>query len=589
MATRRNGGIKGLQNRSTLSVASGSWNMDDVQQSLLARNWPGTPAAQPPNSPSFATSAVFTGYISGSLLTVTAVTSGTIAVGQLITGLGITQYTTIDSLGTGTGGTGTYNVGISQTVGSSGSPITISSTLQFVNITASSTNVNVYYIAGYDGGSPITNVTANIYSAGSLVNSVTGTSSPITIVGTPTNSADTITLYATNNVGSSVPSTGPYFRTPSKPSAPTIGTASNSSSSLIANITFTAPANTNGSAIANYTATSTPGNITGTSATSPITVSGLAATTNYTFTVHATNVIGSGPESNSSNTILTPTIYSTQILVVAGGGGGGGSYMGAGGGAGGALYTTNVGLLPATTYTISVGTGGTAGLDWQTGGVAAAPGGNGAVSSFIGGVVSLSATGGGGAGTGASGTVVAGKNGGSGGGGGATGGAAAGGTGIAGQGNAGGAGYGGSASGGGGGAGAVGQTALSTAGGAGGIGIVNPIAHSLAGENVSGTYYLAGGGGGGGNGTIPCGAGGSGGGAAGGYPVARAGLSNTGGGGGGSDSRSGQNGNGSAGGSGIVIISATLAANTVTGSPTVRTDSSTYWVYEFTSPGSIKF
>jgi hypothetical protein len=589
MATRRNGGIKGLQNRSTLSVASGGWNMDDVQQSLLARNWPGTPAAQPPNA-GITTSAVFTGYISGSLLTVTAVTSGTIAVGQLITGSGITQYTTIDSLGTGTGGAGTYNVGISQTVGSSGSPITISSTLQFVNITAATTNVNVYYSIIFDGGSPITNVTANIYSAGSLVNSVTGTSSPIIIVGTPTNSADTITLYATNNVGSSVPSTGPYFRTPSKPSAPTIGTASNSSSSLIANITFTAPANTNGSAIANYTATSTPGNITGTSATSPITVSGLAATTNYTFTVHATNVIGSGPESNSSNTILTPTIYSTQILVVAGGGGGGGSFFGAGGGAGGALYTTNVGLLPATTYTISVGGGGIAGLNWNPSNVAFAPGGNGSVSSFIGGVVSLSATGGGGAGTGASGTVVAGKNGGSGGGGGATGSSSSGGTGVSGQGYAGGAGLGSNSSGGGGGAGAEGQAGQTNKGGAGGVGIVNPIANSLAGENVSGTYYLAGGGGGSSyQSGYPCGAGGYGGGAAGGYPPARAGLPNTGGGGGGTDDRGGGNGNGTAGGSGIVIVRSTVIAASTTGSPTVRTDSSTYWVYEFTSPGSIRF
>ena len=84
MATRRNGGMKGVQNRTTNTVASGAWSMDDVQQSSLAHNWPGAPAAQAPNPPSFATSANFTGYISGSTLTVTAVASGTLAVGQLI-------------------------------------------------------------------------------------------------------------------------------------------------------------------------------------------------------------------------------------------------------------------------------------------------------------------------------------------------------------------------------------------------------------------------------------------------------------------------------------------------------------------------
>jgi hypothetical protein len=61
-------------------------------------------------------SAVFTGSISGTVLTVTAVTSGTIAVGMELTSSGtITAGTTITALGTGTGGTGTYTVSVSQT------------------------------------------------------------------------------------------------------------------------------------------------------------------------------------------------------------------------------------------------------------------------------------------------------------------------------------------------------------------------------------------------------------------------------------------------------------------------------------------
>jgi len=60
--------------------------------------------------------AVFTASISGTTMTVSAVTSGTIYVGCLITGTGVTANTTITALGTGTGGVGTYTVSQSQTV-----------------------------------------------------------------------------------------------------------------------------------------------------------------------------------------------------------------------------------------------------------------------------------------------------------------------------------------------------------------------------------------------------------------------------------------------------------------------------------------
>lgn len=61
--------------------------------------------------------AKFTGSISGTTLTVTNVASGTLAVGQYVQGAA--AGTTITALGSGTGGTGTYTVSISQTVVSS--------------------------------------------------------------------------------------------------------------------------------------------------------------------------------------------------------------------------------------------------------------------------------------------------------------------------------------------------------------------------------------------------------------------------------------------------------------------------------------
>lgn len=59
-----------------------------------------------------------TGSISTTVLTVSAVTSGTLNVGDAIHGANITAGTYITSLGTGTGGTGTYNINNSQTVSS---------------------------------------------------------------------------------------------------------------------------------------------------------------------------------------------------------------------------------------------------------------------------------------------------------------------------------------------------------------------------------------------------------------------------------------------------------------------------------------
>lgn len=66
---------------------------------------------------------VFTGSIAGTVLTVTALTSGALSVGQILTGSGVTANTAITSYGTGRGGNGTaalgtYNVQLSQTVGS---------------------------------------------------------------------------------------------------------------------------------------------------------------------------------------------------------------------------------------------------------------------------------------------------------------------------------------------------------------------------------------------------------------------------------------------------------------------------------------
>ncbi len=64
----------------------------------------------------YASNAVVTGSITLTVLTVTIVTSGTLVVGQPITGTGIADGTIITAFGTGSGGIGTYTVNISQAV-----------------------------------------------------------------------------------------------------------------------------------------------------------------------------------------------------------------------------------------------------------------------------------------------------------------------------------------------------------------------------------------------------------------------------------------------------------------------------------------
>lgn len=106
-----------------------------------------------------------------------------------------------------------------------------------------------------------------------------------------------------------------------QPSAPTIGTATGGDAS--ASVAFT-PSTYIGKGTITYTATSSPGGFTGTSASSPITVSGLSNGTAYTFTVVGTTNYGVSSVASAASNSITPAsvsgYYSIATATVTSGG-----------------------------------------------------------------------------------------------------------------------------------------------------------------------------------------------------------------------------------------------------------------------------
>jgi fibro-slime domain-containing protein/RHS repeat-associated protein len=168
-----------------------------------------------------------------------------------------------------------------------------------------------------NGGAPITGYTVTS-SPGGLTVSVAGTAASTTVSGLTLGTTYTFTVTATNRVGTgpaSAPSNAVTAAT--TPGAPTAVTAVDGNAS--ATVTWTPPAATGFSPISSYTVTSSPGGFTTTvnGATTSAVLSGLANGTQYTFTVRATNAVGSGPFSAPSNPVTPATVPGAPTAVTA--------------------------------------------------------------------------------------------------------------------------------------------------------------------------------------------------------------------------------------------------------------------------------
>ncbi len=167
-----------------------------------------------------------------------------------------------------------------------------------------------YTAPASDGGSSITSYTATSIPGGHTGTVSQSGSGTITVPGLTNGTAYTFTVKATNAVGDSEESAASNSVTPvGEPDAPLIGNAIAFDGGT--EVAYTAPADNGGSEIISYTATSSPGGVTGTvnqAGSGTIVVSGLSNATAYTFTVTATNALGTSVASAASNSVTSEEI-----------------------------------------------------------------------------------------------------------------------------------------------------------------------------------------------------------------------------------------------------------------------------------------
>ncbi len=134
---------------------------------------------------------------------------------------------------------------------------------------------------------------------------------PVLVTGLTDGTSYTFTITATNGVGTSAPSAASSPVTPAgAPTAPDARPGQRSRGRRAGRrVSWTAPA-ANGSPITGYTVTTSPGGATAPATGSPLLVTGLTDGTSYTFTVTATNSVGTSAQSVASTPVI-PTSSAT--------------------------------------------------------------------------------------------------------------------------------------------------------------------------------------------------------------------------------------------------------------------------------------
>ena len=154
-----------------------------------------------------------------------------------------------------------------------------------------------------NGGSPVTGYTATASPGSTTCEPATGQLT-CSITGLINGTTYSVSVVATNAAGSSAAGQATNITPVSVPGKPTSVTAAGGDGR--ATVSWSAPASDGGSTITGYTVTSAPEQRTCTTTVLTCEVSGLTNGTAYTFTVRATNAVGTGQDSDSSAAV-TPS------------------------------------------------------------------------------------------------------------------------------------------------------------------------------------------------------------------------------------------------------------------------------------------
>ena len=233
--------------------------------------------------------------------------AGTTSTSHVVTGLANGTSYTFTVTATNSMGTGDPSAPSNAVT-----PVTVPGAPTAVAATAGNAQATVTFAApASDGGSPVTGYRVASNPAGGVDANAGATGLSHLVTGLTNGTPYTFTVTATNAAGTGGPSIASNTVTPSAPpgvpGAPTAVVATPGNAS--ATVSFTPPASNGGSPITGYAVTSSPaGGVdanAGTTATTH-TIGGLANGTAYTFSVTATNAIGTGPPSAASNSV-TPS------------------------------------------------------------------------------------------------------------------------------------------------------------------------------------------------------------------------------------------------------------------------------------------
>ncbi|MBI3969634.1 MAG: fibronectin type III domain-containing protein, partial [Chloroflexi bacterium] len=164
-----------------------------------------------------------------------------------------------------------------------------------------------------DGGSPITGYTVQASNGQSAV--VGGAVTTTIVSGLTNGTAYSFTVQATNAEGAGFVSASSISVTPATvPGAPVDVVAVRRNSE--ATVTWSPPASNGGSPVTLYAVASSGGQAVTTASTTTI-VTGLSNGTAYSFTVTATNDVGTGPASTASNEVTPRDVPGAPVNVVA--------------------------------------------------------------------------------------------------------------------------------------------------------------------------------------------------------------------------------------------------------------------------------